>query len=93
VRVPGNARPAGFQPARQIAIYLANHVGDWSTTGIGRLYNERDHSTVCHAIRQVESMREHNHEHDVLLSGPRSAAFGHAGTALQNAFGHQIHPL
>ena len=46
-RVQGNAQPAVFN--RQIAMYLAKHVGGWSTTRIGRFYNGRDHSTVCHA--------------------------------------------
>lgn len=48
-RVSGNAQPACFN--RQIAMYLARHVGDWSTTAIGRFYNGRDHSTVCHSIQ------------------------------------------
>src|SRR5260370_11450064 len=43
-RVQGNAQPAVFN--RQIAMYLAKHVGGWSTTRIGRFYNGRDHSTV-----------------------------------------------
>ena len=66
-RVRGNAQPAAFN--RQIAMYLAKHVGGWSATSIGKFYNGRDHSTVCHAIRRVESMREQNHELDALLSG------------------------
>jgi DnaA-like protein len=54
-RVKGNAQPAVFN--RQIAMYLAKHVGRWSTTRIGRFYHGRDHSTVCHAIRKVEALR------------------------------------
>jgi chromosomal replication initiation ATPase DnaA len=38
-RVAGNAQPAVF--SRQIAMYLAKHVGGWSTTAIGRFYNGR----------------------------------------------------
>src|SRR5271170_5112819 len=66
-RVPGNAQPAAFN--RQVAMYLAKHVGGWSTTKIGKFYNGRDHSTVCHSIKRVESMREQNSELDTLLSG------------------------
>jgi chromosomal replication initiation ATPase DnaA len=44
-RVSGNAQPAAFN--RQVAMYLAKHVGGWSTTRIGKFYNGRDHSTVC----------------------------------------------
>jgi chromosomal replication initiation ATPase DnaA len=49
-RVRGNGQPAAFH--RQIAMYLAHRVGGWSTTRIGRFYNGRDHSTVCHAIKR-----------------------------------------
>ena len=65
-RVSGNAQPACFN--RQIAMYLARHVGDWSTTAIGRFYNGRDHSTVCHSIQRVEALRETTPEVDALLA-------------------------
>ncbi len=65
-RIPGNAQPACFN--RQIAMYLARHVGRWSTTVIGRFYNGRDHSTVCHGIQRIESLRESNSEVDALLA-------------------------
>ena len=65
-RVAGNAQPAVFN--RQIAMYLAKHVGGWSTTAIGRFYNGRDHSTVCYALRRVEALRENDPEVDGLLA-------------------------
>ena len=65
-RVAGNAQPATFN--RQVAMYLAKHVGGWSTTMIGKFYNGRDHSTVCHSIRRMESMRDDNRELDGLLT-------------------------
>src|SRR3954469_25976308 len=65
-RVPGNEQPACFN--RQIAMYLARHVGGWSTTQIGRFYNGRDHSTVCHGIQRVESLRESNPEVDAAVT-------------------------
>src|SRR5712671_2731452 len=65
-RVASNAQPAAFN--RQVAMYLAKHVGGWSTTRIGKFYNGRDHSTVCHSIRRVESMRDDNPELDGLLT-------------------------
>ncbi|MDQ2840805.1 MAG: hypothetical protein M3Y72_07155 [Acidobacteriota bacterium] len=64
-RVPGNAQPACFN--RQIAMYLARHVGHWSTTVIGRFYNGRDHSTVCHSIQRMEALRETDPEVDAFL--------------------------
>jgi hypothetical protein len=33
----------------------AKHVGEWSTTRIGRFYNGRDHSNVCHAVKRIET--------------------------------------
>ena len=65
-RVPGNAQPAVFN--RQVAMYLAKHVGKWSTTEIGRFYNGRDHSTVCYAITRIGALRESNPEIDGLLA-------------------------
>src|ERR1039458_6942535 len=65
-RVAGNAQPAVFN--RQIAMYLAKHVGGWSTTRIGRFYNGRDHSTVCYALKRVAALREDDPEVDGLVS-------------------------
>ena len=65
-RVCGNAQPAVF--SRQVAMYLAKHVGGWSTTRIGRFYNGRDHSTVCYALKRVASLREDDPEVDGLVA-------------------------
>ncbi len=65
-RVAGNAQPAVF--SRQVAMYLAKHVGGWSTTRIGRFYNGRDHSTVCYALKRVAALRENDPEVDGLVS-------------------------
>ena len=68
-RVPGNAQPACFN--RQVAMYMARHVGRWSTSAIGHFYNGRDHSTVCHSIHRIEALRESNAEIDGLLADLR----------------------
>ncbi|HET8827672.1 MAG TPA: helix-turn-helix domain-containing protein [Terriglobales bacterium] len=65
-RIPGNEQPACFN--RQVAMYLAKHVGGWSTTVIGRFYNGRDHSTVCYGIQRIESLRESDPEVDALIT-------------------------
>src|SRR5690242_6931557 len=65
-RVCGNAQPAVF--SRQVAMYLAKHVGGWSTTRIGRFYNGRDHSTVCYALQRVAALREDDPEVDGLVT-------------------------
>jgi len=51
----GNSQPACFN--RQVAMYLAAQVGRWNTTAIGRFYDGRDHSTVCHGIQQIGSLK------------------------------------
>jgi Bacterial dnaA protein helix-turn-helix len=65
-RVRGNAQPAAFH--RQVAMYLAHRVGGWSTTRIGRFYNGRDHSTVCHAIKRIQALRDSSADLEALLS-------------------------
>jgi Bacterial dnaA protein helix-turn-helix len=64
-RVTGNAQPAVFN--RQLAMYLAKHVGGWSTTRIGKYYNGRDHSTVCYALKRIAALREADPQVDALL--------------------------
>ncbi len=49
-------------------MYLAARLGRWSTKIIGRFYNGRDHSTVCHGIQRIEALRESDPELDALLS-------------------------
>jgi chromosomal replication initiator protein len=64
-RTLGNAQPACFN--RQVAMYLAKHLGHWSTTVIGRFYNGRDHSTVCYSIQRIEALRESDPDVDALI--------------------------
>lgn len=49
-------------------MYLARHLGRWSTRVIGRFYNGRDHPTVCHGIQRIESLHETNPDLDLLIS-------------------------
>jgi len=65
-RVSGNAQPAVFN--RQVAMYLAKHVGGWSTTRIGKFYNGRHHSTVCYALKRIEALRQAHPDIDALLT-------------------------
>jgi hypothetical protein len=64
-RIPGNRQGPCF--SRQISMYLAKHVGGWSTTRIGRFYNGRHHSTVLHAIAKVERLRQTDESIDALI--------------------------
>lgn len=62
----GPAQPAVFN--RQVAMYLAKRVGGWSVTRVGRFYNGRHHTTVCHTIRRIEALREVDAGVDGLLT-------------------------
>ncbi|MGH9436680.1 MAG: helix-turn-helix domain-containing protein [Terriglobia bacterium] len=62
----GKSQPAAFN--RQVAMYLAKQVGRWTTTVIGRFYNGRDHSTVCHAIYKIAALSKSNPEIEMLIT-------------------------
>jgi hypothetical protein len=64
-RVPGNKQGGCF--SRQISMYLAKHVGGWSTPQIGRFYNGRHHTTVLYAIQKIERLRVRDASVDALL--------------------------
>lgn len=72
----GNAQPACFK--RQVAMYLAARVGRWSTTEIGRFYNGRDHSTVCHSIQRIEALREADPDLGALPSELKAQLVNHS---------------
>jgi hypothetical protein len=64
-RVPGNKQDECF--SRQISMYLAKHVGGWSTPQIGRFYNGRHHTTVLYAIQKIERLRGRDESVNALL--------------------------
>ena len=49
---------------RQIAMYLAKRLTTRSLPEIGRKFGGRDHSTVIHAVRKVEQLRDTDREVD-----------------------------
>jgi chromosomal replication initiator protein len=48
-------RTAPVARARQLAMYLTRELTDLSLPAIAQAFNRRDHTTVMHAIRKVES--------------------------------------
>lgn len=44
--------------ARHIAIWLARELTSYSMPKIGAIFGGRDHTTVLHAIRRIDMMRE-----------------------------------
>ena len=49
---------------RQIAMYLAKVLTPRSLPEIGRRFGGRDHTTVIHAVRQIEKLRQSDAELD-----------------------------
>ena len=45
---------------RQVAMYLAKQLTTRSLPEIGRKFGGRDHTTVMHAVRKVDELREHD---------------------------------
>jgi chromosomal replication initiator protein len=52
---------------RQIAMYLAKRLTTRSLPEIGRKFGGRDHSTVIHAVRRIEELREQDREIDAAV--------------------------
>ena len=49
---------------RQIAMYLAKRLTTRSLPEIGRKFGGRDHSTVIHAVRRIEELRDSDRDID-----------------------------
>ena len=49
---------------RQIAMYLAKRLTTRSLPEIGRKFGGRDHSTVIHAVRRIEGLRDTDRDVD-----------------------------
>ena len=45
---------------RQVAMYLAKQLTSRSLPEIGRKFGGRDHTTVMHAVRKVDELRDHD---------------------------------
>ncbi len=52
---------------RQIAMYLAKRLTTRSLPEIGRKFGGRDHSTVIHAVRKIEELRDQDREIDAAV--------------------------
>jgi predicted HTH domain antitoxin len=64
-RVRGNEQKSCF--SRQVSMYLALHVGGWSTPKIGRFYCGRHHTTVLHAVSKIERLRRKDEAVEAVL--------------------------
>lgn len=59
-----NSRCQCVARPRQVAMYLARRRTHNSLPQIGRRFGKRDHTTVIHAIRQIERHRKTNPDFD-----------------------------
>jgi chromosomal replication initiator protein len=56
MKARSNAKPVAFP--RQVAMYLCRKLTDLSYPEIGRLFNDKHHSTVMHSVEKIERMIE-----------------------------------
>lgn len=81
--ITGRRRPASIAMARQVAMYLSRKLTTHSLVEIGKMFGNRDHGTVMHAIRVVD--------HAISVDENMRRAVEHLsrslGSDLANAFG------
>jgi chromosomal replication initiator protein len=56
MKAKSNAKPVAFP--RQVAMYLCRKLTELSYPEIGRLFNDKHHSTVMHSVEKIERMIE-----------------------------------
>lgn len=81
--------------SRQVAMFLARRVARKSFQQIGSLFGGHDHTTVIHAVRQVERLSEEDHNFKDSVETLQSA-IGFMGSASfgdksQKTIGDRIH--
>jgi chromosomal replication initiator protein len=54
---------------RQVAMYLAKQLTDKSLPALGEYFGGKHHTTVIHAIRKIQAMREKDRDFDRLVAG------------------------
>ncbi|ADY72663.1 Chromosomal replication initiator protein dnaA [Desulfurobacterium thermolithotrophum DSM 11699] len=59
-QMEGTSRKKQIALARQIAMYLARKLGNFSYSKIASAFNRDDHTTVIHAVHKIEEMRKKN---------------------------------
>ncbi|MCL1992523.1 MAG: chromosomal replication initiator protein DnaA [Spirochaetes bacterium] len=50
----GKKRPQSIVLPRQIAMYIAREITDYSTTELGQEFGGRDHTTVMHSVEKIK---------------------------------------
>jgi chromosomal replication initiator protein len=60
IKAKSNAKTIAFP--RQVAMYLCRHLTQLSFPEIGRLFNDKHHSTVMHSVEKIEKLYEDDQE-------------------------------
>ena len=67
LKARNNAKHVSFP--RQVAMYLCKKLTDKSLPGIGAQFGNKHHSTVIHALRKIDAMRQKDKEFDRIIEG------------------------
>lgn len=67
---------------RQIAMYLCKILTMKSLPEIGRMFGDRDHTTVLHAVRKIEDLRVHRDDYAVEIAAIISSIYPDKTTAV-----------
>jgi chromosomal replication initiator protein len=62
-----NAKPIAFP--RQVAMYLCRKLTGLSYPEIGRLFNDKHHSTVMHSVEKIEKLVEDDPDFRKVIEG------------------------
>ena len=67
MKAKSNAKPVAFP--RQVAMYLCRKLTPLSYPEIGRLFNDKHHSTVMHSVEKIERMVEDDSDFRRVVEG------------------------
>jgi chromosomal replication initiator protein len=67
MKAKSNAKPIAFP--RQVAMYLCRKLTNLSYPEIGRLFNDKHHSTVMHSVEKIERMLEDDSDFRRVVDG------------------------
>ena len=60
---------------RQIGMFLARELTDYSLKQVGRFFGGRDHTTVIHAVDKITRMIKFDSKLRIIVEGMRNEAF------------------
>lgn len=58
----GVSRKRPLVIARQVAMYVVRELTDLSYPAIGRVFGDKDHTTVMHSVEKIETLMSHNRD-------------------------------